>query len=108
MAVVFAFSSQPGDNLPDFLNWDYVVKKSGHAIGYGLLALTYFHWLKYNKKYYWLAWLMAVLYAATDELHQSFVPERSASIFDALIFDNFGALVALLLYFYRYDLPRAR
>lgn len=95
MAAIFYFSSQPGDNLPDFLNWDHVVKKGGHIVGYGLLALSYLHWFRYNKKYYWLAWLMAVFYAATDEFHQSYVAGRSASVFDVLVFDNLGALFML-------------
>jgi len=74
-------------------------KKTGHAIGYGLLALSYLHLLKNDKKYYWLAWLMALGYAATDEFHQSFVAGRSSSIFDVIIFDNLGALAALFLHF---------
>ena len=95
MLAIFAFSSQPGDNLPSFQEWDYVIKKMGHIIGYGLLALSYFHFLKYNKKKYWLAWLLALIFSATDEFHQSFVPGRHASVFDVLIFDNFGAAIAL-------------
>jgi VanZ family protein len=98
MLAIFAFSSRPASSLPDFLNWDYFVKKAGHMIGYGLLALSYFHLLNYNKKRYWLAWLMAMLYAATDEFHQSFVPGRGASIYDVLIFDNLGAVTALWIY----------
>ena len=98
MLVIFGFSSRPGDSLPDFLDWDYFVKKAGHMIGYGLLALSYFHLLKYNKKQYWLAWLLALLYAATDEFHQSFVTGRGASAFDVLIFDNLGAIIALWIY----------
>jgi len=102
MFAIFLFSSRPGDSLPDFLDWDYVVKKSGHFIGYGLLALSYFRGLKFDKKYYRLAWLMAVAYSATDEFHQSFVVGRTASIFDVVIFDNLGAVFALWLYsFYR-------
>lgn len=99
MLVIFAFSAQPGYNLPNFLTWDYVVKKTGHAIGYGLLSLSYLHFLKYNKKQYWLAWLMAVVYAATDEFHQSFVFGRYASFYDAALFDNLGALITLYLHF---------
>lgn len=95
MAVIFYFSSQPSDNLPDFLSWDYFVKKGGHIAGYGLLALSYLHWLKYAKKYYPFAWLLVVLYAATDEFHQSFIAGRNASVLDVLVFDNFGALFAL-------------
>ena len=48
MAVIFAFSSTPSNKLPNF-NWaDLIVKKGGHALGYGLLALPYLHGLKGN------------------------------------------------------------
>jgi VanZ family protein len=99
MAVIFAFSSQPGDKLPSFLDWDYVIKKMGHAIGYGLLALSYLHYFKYDRKRYWLAWLLALIFSATDKFHQSFVPGRNASAFDVLVFDNLGAACALWLHF---------
>ena len=99
MIVIFSFSSQPSDNLPNFLSWDYVIKKTGHAIGYGLLALSYFHFLKYDKKKYWLAWFLALAFSATDEFHQSFVPGRHPSAFDVLVFDNLGAVFGLWLYF---------
>jgi VanZ family protein len=102
MTVIFAFSSQPRDNLPNFLSWDYVIKKLAHAIGYGLLSLSYFHFFRYDPKRYWLAWLLTVIFSATDEFHQSFVPGRHASAFDVLVFDNLGAAVALLLYFMRF------
>lgn len=98
MIIIFAFSSQPGDNVPNFLTWDYFVKKMSHAIGYGLLALSYFHLLKQAKKRYWLAWLIAIIYSATDEFHQSYVPGRNASVFDILIFDNLGAFISLWLH----------
>ena len=98
MLTIFAFSSQPKDNLPDFLSWDYVVKKAGHMLGYGLLALSYFHLLKWGKKRYWLAWFMAIIFSATDEFHQSFVPGRGASVFDVIIFDNLGAMIGLWLH----------
>ena len=99
MLVIFVFSSQPGDNLPNFMSWDGVVKKMGHSIGYGLLALSYFHFLHYDKNKYWLAWFLALLFSITDEIHQSFVPSRHASIVDVLVFDNFGAALGLWLYF---------
>jgi VanZ family protein len=98
MTVIFIFSSRPSDDLPNFASWDRVVKKLGHAIGYGLLALSYLHFFNYDKKRYWLAWLLAVLFSATDEFHQSFVPGRHPSMTDVLVFDNFGALFALLLH----------
>lgn len=100
MLIIFAFSSRPSDDLPNFDGWDYFIKKSAHALGYGLLALSYLRIFKWEKKYYWLAWLLAVLYSATDEFHQSFVPGRHAAISDILIFDNLGAIVALLAHYF--------
>ena len=38
---------------------------------------------------------MAGLYAATDEFHQAFMPGRSSSVFDVVIFDNLGTIFAL-------------
>jgi VanZ family protein len=108
MIVIFVFSSQPGDKLPNFLDWDHVIKKMGHSTGYGLLALSYFHYFRYERKRYWLAWLLAVIFSATDEFHQSFVPGRHASVFDVLVFDNFGAACALWLYFIFQSLRRSR
>ena len=49
--------------------------------------------LRPNKR--WLAWLFALLYAVTDEYHQSFVTGRYPSAWDVFVFDNLGALIAL-------------
>jgi VanZ family protein len=95
MLVIFAISSQPADQLPDFLNWDYVVKKAGHMIGYGLLAWSYLHFLRHDRTHSWLVWAACVSYAAADEFHQSFIPGRSATILDVLVFDNLGAILGL-------------
>jgi len=43
-----------------------------------------------------LALLLVVLYAATDEFHQLFVPNRQASVIDVLI-DSTGAFIGLLV-----------
>ncbi len=51
---------------------------------------------------WWLALLLALIYAASDEFHQSFVPGRHPSWVDVLGFDGGGALIALgLAYFWR-------
>lgn len=97
MSVIFIFSSQPSERLPDFSWADRIVKKGGHMLGYGLLALSYWNVLRWDGKKRPLAWLFAVLYAATDELHQSFVSGRNASVWDVLVFDNLGALISLWL-----------
>lgn len=97
MGIIFLFSSQPSQNLPDFGLVDRFVKKGGHMLGYGLLALSYWNGFGWERKKLPLAWLLAVLYAATDEFHQSFVSGRHPSVWDVLIFDNLGALISLWL-----------
>ncbi len=97
MATIFAFSSTPGNDLPNFASFDSIVKKGGHMLGYGLLAMTYWYGLDFKRDRPWLAWLMAVLYAATDEFHQSFVPGRHPSPVDVLLFDGGGAAIMLFI-----------
>jgi VanZ family protein len=102
MLVILAFSSQPGHELPHLPGWDYFVKKTSHVLGYALLAMSYLYLLRYRKNVYWLAWLMTLAYAASDEFHQSFVPGRHASLLDVFVFDHIGAVMALLLH-YKYS-----
>src|SRR5574337_185096 len=95
MGMIFAISSIPGKDLPNFGSMDYWAKKGGHMLGYGLLALTYWRGLGWDKKRLWLAWLLTILYAITDELHQSFVAGRHPSPVDVILFDSTGSLAAL-------------
>lgn len=95
MAVIFGFSSTPGSNLPNFGSMDDIVKKGGHMLGYGLLSSAYWHGLKWDKKRVWWAWIFAVIYACTDEYHQSFVSGRHPSPLDILLFDAPGAAIML-------------
>ena len=95
MGVIFWFSSQPGSSLPNFDWADRIVKKGGHMLGYAVLTYSYWYGLGLDKKKRGVAWLLAVLYAMTDEFHQSFTPERHPSIWDVLIFDNIGSLISL-------------
>ena len=60
-----------------------------------MLALSYWHAFRWEGKKRRLAWLLAVLYAVTDEIHQTFTPGRHPSIWDVVIFDNLGAMIAL-------------
>jgi VanZ family protein len=101
MIVIFGFSSIPASEMPQFGLLDLIVKKGGHAFGYGVLALTYLHGIKggneeLSPRWFYLAWAMAVVYSATDEFHQSFVPGRHPMVTDVII-DASGAALALLI-----------
>ena len=95
MSVIYIASSTPAADIPDYGIWDTLVKKGGHMLGYGILSTTYWYGFGFNKKKGWLAWLLAVLYAATDEFHQTFTPGRHPSVVDVLLFDGGGAAAGL-------------
>jgi VanZ family protein len=103
MIAIFTFSSIPASGLPDFGPYDFLVKKSGHAIGYAMLGLSYFYALprRLNSGYRWLtAFLMAVLFALSDEFHQSFVQGRTSSLRDVMIDGTSAALTVGLAAIY--------
>ena len=95
MSVIFWFSSQPSSDLPNFDWADRAIKKGGHILGYALLTWSFWRALDFQLNNRWLAWLFAILYAITDEYHQSFVTGRYPSVTDVLVFDNLGALLCL-------------
>lgn len=97
MLVIFWFSAQPSSELLVFGWIDTVIKKGGHMIGYALLALSYWRAFDFKPEKRWIAWSLAMLYALTDEFHQSFVPGRNPSLSDVILFDSTGALISLWL-----------
>ncbi len=75
----------------------FVVRKIAHFTEYAILA----------NRWFLAALVLIVLYALLDEYHQSYVPSRTASIYDSLI-DMSGGLVMLLILRYRdKNAPRA-
>jgi VanZ family protein len=81
-----------------------VVRKTAHVTEYAILAVLVLRlirqlsWRRVSRA--WLpdavcALLIVILYAASDEFHQLFVPSREASVVDVAI-DTSGAVLALL------------
>jgi VanZ family protein len=95
MLAIFLFSAHPSGPTLSLL--ERIIYKGGHVIGYSMLALSYWRALGLRPNLRWLAWLLAVLYAVTDEYHQSFVPGRHPAAFDVLVYDNIGAFTSLWL-----------
>lgn len=97
MTAIFLFSSLPADRIPYFGRYDLLVKKGGHALGYAMLGVAYFYALpsRLSPAYRaFLSFLMAVLFALSDEFHQSFVRGRTSALRDVGI-DSVGAAIAL-------------
>ncbi len=98
MIVIFAFSSRTSRELPEFGMVDALVKKSGHITEYAMLACALWYGFHLQENKWRFAWLLAVLYALTDEYHQSFVPGRHPSIIDVFVFDGVGAFLGLTIF----------
>ncbi|MFQ5407475.1 MAG: VanZ family protein [Anaerolineales bacterium] len=99
MAAIFGFSAIPkGTLIPDFDVWDFVIKKSAHAIIYAILANTYLRGLtggrQVKRSDVILSLALAAIYAFSDETHQKFVPGREGSLRDVGI-DVLGAVLGL-------------
>ena len=88
-----------------------LIRKSMHFAEYAVLALLTARALRTSStdflRNHWFAVALGfvALYALSDEFHQSFVPTRTASIYDCLI-DTAGGLAALLVTTLRYKRRR--
>ncbi len=96
MALIFAASSI--STLDSGLGTiDFVARKFTHMGEYLLLTLLWGWALSpLSARASSIAALISIAYAASDELHQTFVPGRTGTPRD-LIFDGLGVVVALLL-----------
>jgi VanZ family protein len=80
----------------------FYLRKSGHFLGYGLLALAWLRawWLTLPRSVFVMDALLALLgtamTASADELHQTFLPGRTGTPWDVLI-DCSGAITLQLL-----------
>jgi len=98
---------------PEWQIIHHYLRKAGHFIGYGFVGLTWLRawWMTLPKSHFWtdtlLALLGTALIAASDEFHQSFVPNRTASPWDVLIDCCGAATLQLVVYlFMRINRPK--
>ena len=91
-AVIFAFSSVPSLST-ELGAWDTILRKLAHLAEYAILGALLCRALRRPG----LAILAAILYAVSDEIHQTFVEGRVGAPLDVGI-DALGAAVGVLLW----------
>lgn len=76
----------------------FLIRKGAHFSAYLILGLLAAHASEPEKRKEWL-WtlILCIVYAASDEYHQSFIPGRSGELRDVLI-DSAGSLTGILFY----------
>lgn len=103
MGVIFSFSTMSGqvtEGPPPL--WYFLERKSAHVFEYAMLMLLTFHYFQLTFRRETririavLSVLFSLMYGATDELHQFFVPFRGAMMTDVLI-DGIGVMGAAVL-----------
>lgn len=80
--------------------WDHPIRKCAHMTEYAILGFFLFGAYVTDKEKWRkcaiYAFLTAVLYAVTDEMHQYFVPGRACMVTD-VGFDSVGAFVGCMI-----------
>jgi VanZ family protein len=85
----------------------FTIRKCAHVSEYAVLALLVWRALRKptrrdSRPWSWqlagVTIAVAFAYAASDEMHQYFIPSRDASVRDVML-DTVGATIALLLLF---------
>ena len=100
MVVIFVLSHQSGLSVTEDVDVERPLRVSGHLLAYATLAALLLVALARGGRPRPLqalaAWGLAVAYGISDELHQSFVPDRSGRL-DDVVTDAIGAGVGVLI-----------
>ena len=98
MAVIFVLSSQSGLRVSEDVAVDRPFRVTGHLLAYATLAALLLVALSWSRRPrlrdVLMAFGLAVAYALSDELHQSFVPDRAGRL-DDVVTDMIGAAIGL-------------
>ena len=98
--VIFMFSAMPTNPVSQIRLTDFIIKKSAHIIEYAIFTTFLYralHACGINKKEAGIcSVILAILYGASDEFHQSFTPGRDPKLRD-VFFDTIGAISATYL-----------
>lgn len=119
--IIFGFSSQNGEEsgnlsgkiakfvveqLPiqktekSLKRTEAVIRKIAHfsiytLVGFLLMSFVSTYAIKENKRMI-ISLIVGILYATSDEIHQSFIPNRNCQLTDVMI-DSMGVLLGILI-----------
>ncbi len=102
MAFIFVLSSRSDPPVPHVGDpaLDLILRKTGHFAEYAILMLLAYRPLQLRPSGLLYAMVLASLYAATDEFHQTFTPARDGNVRDWVI-DSAGVLFGGAVITYR-------
>jgi VanZ family protein len=94
---------------PEWWRLHLTIRKGGHFLGYGILSVAWFRafWMSFRvdaplpkrrMSAHALAMLGTLFVASCDELHQTFLPNRTGSPWDVLVDCSGAALLQMLIW----------
>ncbi|OGY09826.1 MAG: hypothetical protein A2700_01615 [Candidatus Blackburnbacteria bacterium RIFCSPHIGHO2_01_FULL_44_64] len=97
--LIFYLSSLTPGSVSGPAWLDFIIKKGAHITEYGILFVLLYRALfktvsTTKRKLLILTLIGTILYAGSDEYHQSFVPGRHAALMD-VGFDSFGGIISM-------------
>lgn len=96
MSLIFYISHQPNVSISSG-NIDFVLRKIAHITEYGILTgLLAFGFRTITRQTLLISTSIALLYAISDEFHQTFIPTRNGTPIDVII-DSIGIVLAFVL-----------
>ncbi len=96
-----------GVDQAHFPTWHFVIRKSGHFVGYFTLSWLLFRsWRDtfptpgkiWTMRWGAISFLMTAMVASLDEWHQTFLPNRTGTVRDVVL-DSTAALIAQIVIF---------
>ena len=98
MGLIYYLSDRPSIDVEEFFS---AQDKVAHAIVFGILAILYLLSMQRSTEGYrlhrlWIAVGLTAAYGIFDEVHQAFVPNRTADVWD-VVADTIGGLIAVYL-----------
>ena len=102
--VPFLHWLKPDISWATIVQIHFLLRKGAHLTEYAILAVLLWRALRFRgvsvRSSLWpqagIALAVAIVFAATDEYHQAYVPSRGSSSIDVLI-DSCGAMIGLAL-----------
>lgn len=78
---------------------DFIIRKIAHLTLFGILGVLFYLTIQRLKYAPIISWILSTVYGLIDEIHQSFVPNRTPLLKDVFI-DSLGSALMIILFIF--------
>lgn len=92
-------------------SYDIIIREVAHVIEYLILGLlvinVYKYFFKVDYKCFIICMLFCIIYALSDEIHQSYIPGRTFQ-YEDIFLDTLGCLIGISHYYFFYKIKEKK